>query len=68
MTGADMRCPRCGGGAVNVSPGLDLDNFLLPCASQGWVMGKCAEGHYFCLHTERNKKGTSHSYLPKVFP
>ena len=76
MRGRDLRCPKCGGPAVDVAPDYDLDR-----AGFGRILGvpylvapdlftsaRCARGHHFCLASEFQDDGTvTHHYSPEVF-
>lgn len=66
MLGKDLRCPKCGGEAIDVAPALDLDRFL-DQADEVWLGASCANGHAFCLHARATEDGLERRYLPQVF-
>jgi hypothetical protein len=68
MTGAEIRCPKCGAGAADVAPDYDLDaafadDALVPVA-QAWEEVTCTGGHTLCLHRETE---TPWAALPQVY-
>jgi hypothetical protein len=69
MKGRDLKCPKCGGDAIDVAPDLDLTQrgeFSLAC--QTWSAFRCAAGHRFCVHVAwAADDSATVRYLPKVF-
>jgi hypothetical protein len=61
MTGADLKCPTCGAGAIDVAPEFELDPValdLLPSKSWG-ISWHCASGHAW-ISGVRSKRGFEH--------
>lgn len=50
MKAGEAKCPKCGGGFVNVSPEYEIDGDAsdFPTVA-GSINGKCSQGHWFSI-------------------